>query len=607
MQQALARLPASKALPPEYAPAPLWRLAAEPAGLCLARGLEEDLQPPHYALPSKWHQVHVCLIYKVAMARTPKQLRPICLLPPGSKVLAMMLADRIRDRAETYIRRAPQFAYITHRSTDDAIGRVCSHLAEARKAASGALPNAHRRKAGETPQTIAGGLSLSLDIDKAFDSLPRDQLVLAMQEAALTSEEIALAVHIHEAARLHFQISDQETDLPLQQGIRQGCGLSPLLWSLATSRLYQVYLRTTQERREPAGEPTLYADDVWTSWLIRSQEQFRASLRAAGTLIQTLEEAGLRVSPTKTVTLYALQGTAARSTLKAKLTKLDTGEAALRIRVGIRTFPIKVVQTHTYLGAKVCYAGHELANLQYRLDLGWQTYWRLSKVLRNRALTLASKLRIWRTGVLPVLTYSLAVTGVPVQARLFVAQFVHKQLRLILKLPAHITKISSHELCQRSQLQDPLQVLEQMTQRHLQKTPCFPTPALEAWHDQLVEYWAEPSPHPRQGADSLNLPAHPHTSSSLTRVHLVPASSAASYRPLHCPICGVLFPSLQAVRLHVSKSHQLQVRQAGPAEALTLRPAAKPEPALQPATPPAACAKAPLPRPFSGTACAVPG
>ena len=497
VQHALARLPSSKALPPEYAPAPLWKLAAEPAGSCLAQGLEDSLQPPHYALPSKWHKVHVCLIPKVAMARTPKQLRPICLLPPGSKVLAMMLADRIRDRAEAYIRRSPQFAYITHRSTDDATGRVCSHLAEARKAASDALPNAHRRKAGDTPRAIAGGLSLSLDVDKAFDSLPRDQLVMAMQDAALTSDEIALAVHIHEEARLHFQISDQETDL----GVRQGCGLSPLLWSLATSRLCQVYLSTTQARREPAGEPTLYADDIWTSWIVRSQEQLRSSLRAAGTLIQILEEAGLRVSPTKTVMLYALQGTAARSTLKAKLTKLDTGEPALKIKVGTRTFPIKVVQAHNYLGAKVCYAGHELANLQHRLELGWQTYWRRSKVLRNRALTLASKLRIWRTCVLPVMTYSLAVTGVPVQARILVAQFVHKQLRLILKLPAHITKISSHELCQRSQVQDPLRLLEQMTQRHLQKTPCFPSPALEAWHDQL-EYWAEPAPHPRQEADA---------------------------------------------------------------------------------------------------------
>ena len=83
--------------------------------------------------------------------------------------------------------------------------------------------------------------------------------------------------------------------------------------------------------------------------MVHSQEQFKASLRAAGTLIQILEEAGLRVSPTKTVMLYALQGTAARSTLKTKLTKLDTGEPALRIRVGARTFPVKVVQAEGLL------------------------------------------------------------------------------------------------------------------------------------------------------------------------------------------------------------------------------------------------------------------
>ena len=579
VQHALASLPSSKALPPEYAPAPLWKLAAEPAGECLAQGLADSLQPPHYALPSKWHKVHVCLIPKVAMARAPKQLRPICLLPPGSKVLAMMLADRIRDRAEAYIRRYPQFAYITHRSTEDAISRVCSHLAEARRAASDALPNAHRRKAGDTPKAIAGGLSLSLDVDKAFDSLPRDQLVLAMQDAALTPDEIALAVHIHEEARLHFQISDQETDLPLQQGVRQGCGLSPLLWSLATSRICQAYLTATHTRREPAGEPTLYADDIWTSWMVHSQEQLRSSLRAAGTLIQILEEAGLRVSPTKTVMLYALQGTAARSTLKAKLTKFDTGEPALKIRVGSRIFPVKVVTAHQYLGAQVSYAGHELANLQHRLDLGRQTYWRLSKVLRSRALTLASKLRIWRTCVLPVMTYSLAVTGIPVQARILVTQFVHKQLRLILKLAAHITRIPSHELCHRGQVQDPLRLLEQMTQRHLQKTPCFPSPALEAWHDQIVEYWATPAPHPRQETGTPDPLGHPQTGSSQTRVHLVPASSASSFRPLHCPVCGVSFPSLQAVRLHISKSHQLQVRQS---EA-TGDPALKSEPQPGPA------------------------
>ena len=144
-----------------------------------------------------------------------------------------------------------------------------------------------------TPSMIAGGISISLDIDKTFDSLPREQLVLAMKAAKLSSEEIALALYIHQEARLHVEISGQKADIPLQQGIRQGCGLSPFLWSLATARLYNVCVEKAATCREPTGEVTLYADDVWASWWIRTQDQFKASLRAMGILFQVLQEAGL--------------------------------------------------------------------------------------------------------------------------------------------------------------------------------------------------------------------------------------------------------------------------------------------------------------------------
>ena len=188
-----------------------------------------------------------------------------------------------------------------------------------------------------------------------------------MQEAGLEPEEIALALHIHLQAKLHFSIADHDAEIPLLQGIRQGCGLSPLLWALATARLHLVYGRTVTQRREPVGEPTLYADDVWASWIIRTQEQFKSSLRAAGTLIQVLQEAGLRVSPTKTVILLHLQGTAVRSTLKPRLVQLEGDEQAVRIRVGQTQLPIKLVQTHTYLGARINYTNLENTNLQHRI------------------------------------------------------------------------------------------------------------------------------------------------------------------------------------------------------------------------------------------------
>ena len=66
----------------------------------------------------------------------------------------MMLADRIRDRAETF-KQTPQFAYVGGRSTDSAISRVCSHLHEARSLAARALPSIHQRKSGAIPGMIA--------------------------------------------------------------------------------------------------------------------------------------------------------------------------------------------------------------------------------------------------------------------------------------------------------------------------------------------------------------------------------------------------------------------------------------------------------------------
>ena len=287
---ALCRLLRGKALPPAFAPACLGRplLATGPL---ISTSLGQCLRPQNYRLYEDWCRVHVCLIPKVSLARLPKQLRPICLLPPGSKILAMMPADRIRDRAEAFIKQTPQFAYVSGRGTDDAISRVCGHLHEARTLAAQAMPNIHQLKAGTVPSMIAGGLSLSLDIDKALDSLPRDQIVPSTQEAGLEPEEIALALHIHLQAKLCFSIAHQETELHFRKAFGKAVaslrsfGLLPLLgftWSIS--------------RPPKTAENPLYADDVWASWTIKTQEQFRSSLRAAGTLIHILQEAGLRAS-----------------------------------------------------------------------------------------------------------------------------------------------------------------------------------------------------------------------------------------------------------------------------------------------------------------------
>ena len=187
-------------------------------------------------------------------------------------------------------------------------------------------------------------------------------------------------------------------------------------------------------------------------------------------------------------------------------------------------------------------------NLQHRIQLCWQAYWRLSKVLRNRALSQASKVRIWQSCVYPVLTHSIAVTGVLPHSRALIHQLIHKQLsRQILKLPAHITKITSSEICQRAGIED-----SGITHPALPpKQPCFPTSSQETWYDKPQDY----------AVSAVGIAAHSPTDPPPTTIQakarLRPISSAMSYRPLACPVCGVEYTSLQTVRVHMAEAHQM--------------------------------------------------
>ena len=348
---AMTKLKALKALPPTYAPTVLWKLATQEVVPYLHRTLQHSLQNMG-ELHKDWHRVHVCLLPKVPFVKMPKQLRPICLLAPGSKVLATILADRLRAPVATYLSQVPQFAYIPQRSTADAIERVCSHLHAARILASEADPTLHARRKGMAPASVGGGISLSLDVNKAFDALPRAQLIAAMKDAQLDPTLISLINHIHQQAVLVLNLGKQQAEVALEQGIRQGCGLSPLLWALTTGYLCNQYQAACRQQHLSGGEVTLYADDFYTTWLVRNPPQLAQAVRSMGLLIQVMEAAGFTLSAEKTVIMYALQGSSATSLLAKRVQKDEQG-AKFKIRVGREHRLYPVVTSIMYLGAKL--------------------------------------------------------------------------------------------------------------------------------------------------------------------------------------------------------------------------------------------------------------
>ena len=413
---ALHKLQPRKALPPQSAPAALWRVCATEVAPGIHSALETSLQCEAPCLPTRWHDRTVCLIPKVSEVKMPKQLRPICLLTPGSKILATMLADRLRDRIALYMQAIPQFAYLPQRSAHDALLRVCSHLNLVRELASHEPFTACKKHAGAKTQSLRGGVALSLDIHKAFDALPRSYLHQSLQRARIPEADINLILHIHDAARMVYQVGDEQACVNLNQGIRQGCSLSPLLWAVSTASLYLDLVKNLQQASLPIGEPTMYADDIFSAWALRRLSDLAPAIRAMGILIETLESAGLSLNLEKTAAFMCLRGGAAQSQLAKVCRKDSDGNRVLQIRVFQRRIRVKVKATHLYLGAQISYQHFELS-LQHRMQVASGTFWRLHSILRSRALTLRTKIRLWRTCVFSALRYSLVSVGQPSQGR----------------------------------------------------------------------------------------------------------------------------------------------------------------------------------------------
>ena len=295
---------------------------------------------------------------------------------------------------------------------------------------------------------MCGGISVSLDIHKAFDSLHHEFLLESMCDAGFEQCEIDLIMHLHQNAALCFG-SQASAKVFMGSGVRQGCSFPQLLWALITGLLHRKYQEALSFHQLCEGTTTLFADDVFGSWLFTTPAAFKRAIRAIGVRIAAIQKAGLQLSMEKTVIVYTAQGTSAASIIGRYRTFIDELPHFI-IPIGQARTPLKVVTEHKYLGAMLSYRNFELSNLRHRLSVMWGAFWRLFQILRCQTLPLHTKTRLWRVCVFSVLRYSLCCNG-----EQLIQQAAHRQLRLIAKSPAHIWHVTSADILARLRLEDP--------------------------------------------------------------------------------------------------------------------------------------------------------
>ncbi|CAE6926016.1 unnamed protein product [Symbiodinium sp. CCMP2456] len=494
IMHAMARLKPNKAVPSVSAPAALWKQLSQVTVPILVAQFAQAFRKGATKVPEAWSISELILLPKPNKSlRTPAHLRPICLLPLQAKITASTLARRLLPFVSEYLRDQPQFAYVPDRTLAQALERA---------------------------------------------------LLMALREALVPENLVQAVLLIHEEAKLKVAHCGQEKLISLRRGLRQGCSLSPMLWSLYTGWLFRKMHQP--EVLSITEHGTSYADDKHFSWVVRSGRDLEKAYAAIKHILTSLQELGLSISTEKTVILLELKGPQAAKAM-ARYTVMTQVGRCMRFNIAAKEVYIKLAAKHVYLGAVISYKSFEHETFQHRSRLAKGTFTRLGTVLKNRSVPVRLRLQLWRGCVWPTWLHGLDSVGLSVRDR----QTLHTQLliqaRTIANSFSMITRESNLKFLQRHHLPDPVRRLQtSVTLRSnldIKLGPRLrPTSELVGWRQVVQQQLLDPE-------------ANTWSQATPARNHGLCYLGESTQPSFDCDICGQSFGTQAALRSHVFRMH----------------------------------------------------
>ena len=370
LEAALQKLKKKKAAGPDEIPNEVWLLLDE-------TNLQSLLDLYNHSwdsgtIPQEWAEAIVVSIYKGKGADTePANYRPISLLNTIYKIYAAMLQKRLSAHIEPRL-RATQFGFRAHKGTKQPLFIL-------RRAMEWSLMTA-------TPLHV-----LSLDWKQAFDSLDHTAVITALKRFGLSPLMIKAIQAIYAEPRFCTKGPQDHTAAgKVSAGIRQGCPLSPYLFVIVLAVIFadidQALLQQgTATNTWSSLYPTFdleYADD--TLLLVRTIPQLQAFLT---TVENIAAEYGMKLNTGKTELLI----------------KDPEDKPTLRFVNGDK---VQTTPQIKYLGSMVSWQHPFHTAFIHRSSIAEEAYKKLRLVWNSR-MPQTSKLRIFRTTFVTILTYGL--------------------------------------------------------------------------------------------------------------------------------------------------------------------------------------------------------
>ena len=212
---------------------------------------------------------------------SPSAYRPVCLLDEVGKLFERIIATRLEAHMSE---RVPgwhdsQYSFRRGRSMVDAVRRVRS-MAEDMVSRGGVA------------------LAVSLDIANAFNAIPWDRIVEALEHLEVPPYLVrALRAYLSDRWVAYTGRNGEERK-PVERGVPRGSVLGPIPWITA----YDSVLRC---RMPPGTGIVCYADDTLVlSGGRRWYETLNIAETAVACAVQTIQMLGLSVSPAKSEIMW---------------------------------------------------------------------------------------------------------------------------------------------------------------------------------------------------------------------------------------------------------------------------------------------------------------
>ena len=465
------------------------------------------------------------------------------------------------------------------RSIEHAIIRALHHCRRVQTSiASQRITLQERRATGRVPTACQGGVTLSIDTSKAFDTVNRSVLEQELKTARIPEPELTLIMSLHQ--NIGYWPAGPESDIRVssERGVRQGCPLAPSLWTLVTVALLRA-MAGTESLDWIQHNTTMFADDLLLQWEYSSISELERMISAIQRCFQILARLGLQVQHRKTQLLLAQKGRLAHKWWQAHTASTKEGRFLRIPQPGQKDLHLPIVPQLTYLGIVLSYKDATTATVEHRLQVAEAQRARLLKVLHSRTLPLRKRVQLWVACVRSSALYGLHLLDLQQKHVGRITVVLVRHLRAIARSFAHMSQEASQALLLRLGVEDPLPFLLRAGQKLLTKTiqsqdPMVHQPrilqwlahitetrlALDSHVEQVIPPRTEFCPTEKTALDeevreSLRIASLPHPLVGTQPGALVSGRHGPRRAIFSCPTCCLCVPDLATLKKHHAKHH----------------------------------------------------